>query len=182
MIFLDNILEEIFPKNSHFSRWLIKEARNDHSVYWLYMLLCSYHVTYALQSESTLYSCLKVKEILARSRHEIWSLSDCNWTWTHNQLVHKRTLNHLAKLAKSYLYGAFDCMIVSCHVRVLESIHTLYLSGGQGTLCSKQALFANQLSGFYVMAALTFNGLTRKTIGFKSLRLNCSDNLTVQII
>ena len=27
-------------------------------------------------------------------------LSDCNWTRTHNHLVHKRTLNHLAKLAK----------------------------------------------------------------------------------
>ena len=26
--------------------------------------------------------------------------SDCNGTRTHNQLVHKRTLNHLAKLAK----------------------------------------------------------------------------------
>ena len=25
-------------------------------------------------------------------------LSDCNWTRTHNHLVHKRTLNHLAKL------------------------------------------------------------------------------------
>ena len=28
------------------------------------------------------------------------NLSDCNWTRTHNHLVHKRTLNHLAKLAK----------------------------------------------------------------------------------
>ena len=27
-------------------------------------------------------------------------LSDCNWTRTHNHLVDKRTLNHLAKLAK----------------------------------------------------------------------------------
>ena len=27
-------------------------------------------------------------------------LSDCNWTRTHNHVVHKRTLNHLAKLAK----------------------------------------------------------------------------------
>ena len=27
-------------------------------------------------------------------------LSDCNWTRTHNHLVHKRTLNYLAKLAK----------------------------------------------------------------------------------
>ena len=29
----------------------------------------SYHVTYAFQGESTLYSCLNVKELLARSRH-----------------------------------------------------------------------------------------------------------------
>ena len=27
-------------------------------------------------------------------------LSDCNWTRTHNHLVHKQTLNHLAKMAK----------------------------------------------------------------------------------
>ena len=32
------------------------------------------------------------------SRNEIWSLSDCNWTRTHNDSVHKRTLNHLAKI------------------------------------------------------------------------------------
>ena len=31
----------------------------------------SYHVTYAFQSESTLYSCLNVKELLARNRDEI---------------------------------------------------------------------------------------------------------------
>ena len=42
---------------------------------------------------------LNVKELLVRSRREIWGLSDCNWTWTHNHLVHTRTLNHLAKLA-----------------------------------------------------------------------------------
>ena len=35
------------------------------------MPVCSYHVTYAFQSESTLYSCLNVKEILARNRHDI---------------------------------------------------------------------------------------------------------------
>ena len=33
--------------------------------------VCYYHVTYAFQSESTLYSCLNVKELLARSRREI---------------------------------------------------------------------------------------------------------------
>ena len=60
-------------------------------------------------------------------------LSDCNWTRTQNHLVCKRTLNHLAKLTKwlscvlsTYLYGAFDCISLSCHVRVSEP-------------CSKQA-------------------------------------------
>ena len=62
--------------------------------------VCSYRVTYAFQSESTLYSCLNVKELFARSRREIWSLSEWNGTQTHNHLVCKRTLNHLAKLAK----------------------------------------------------------------------------------
>ena len=47
----------------------------------------SYHVTYAFQSESTLYSCLIVKELFARSRREIWSLSDCSWTRIQKHLV-----------------------------------------------------------------------------------------------
>ena len=99
------------------------------------LTVCSYHVTYAFQSESTLYSCLNVKELLAPSRREIWNLSDLNWIRTYNHLVHKRTLNHLAKLAKwlscvvsTYLYGAFDCMFLSCHVRVSEWIHSEYHS------------------------------------------------------
>ena len=61
--------------------------------------VCFYHVKHAFQGESTLYGCLNVKELLARNRREIWSLSDCNETRTHNHLVRKRTLNHLAKLA-----------------------------------------------------------------------------------
>ena len=35
------------------------------------MTVCSCHATYVFQSESTLYSCLNVKELLARSRREI---------------------------------------------------------------------------------------------------------------
>ena len=35
------------------------------------MSVRSYHVTYAFQSESTLYSCLNVKELLPRNRREI---------------------------------------------------------------------------------------------------------------
>ena len=98
------------------------------------------------ESESTLYSCLNVKELLARSRRHIWRLSHCNGTRTHNHLVRKRTLNHLAKLAKwlsfvvsTYLYGAFDWMFLSCHVRVSAWIHTLQLPECQETPCLKQA-------------------------------------------
>ena len=35
------------------------------------LVVCSCHITYAFQSESTLYVCLNVKELLARSRREI---------------------------------------------------------------------------------------------------------------
>ena len=101
-------------------------------IQYIYIIVCFCHVTYAFESESTLYSCLNVKELLAQSRRKIWRWSDCNWTRTQNHLVLKRTLNHLTKLVKwfscvlsTYLYGAFDCMFLSRHVRVWEWIHTL---------------------------------------------------------
>ena len=53
----------------------------------------------------------------------------CNGTRTHNQLVCKWKLNHLAKLAKwlscvvsIYLCGVVDCMFLSFHICVSESI------------------------------------------------------------
>ena len=46
---------------------------------------------HCLACESTFYSCLNVKEFPAWSRCEIWSLSDCTWTQTHNHLFHKRS-------------------------------------------------------------------------------------------
>ena len=65
---------------------------------------------------------------------EISSLSDCNVTQTYNHLVRKRNFNHLIKLSKSfscvvstYLYGAFECMFLSCHVRISDE-STLYNS------------------------------------------------------
>ena len=76
-----------------------KKERYTHLLWTIFRVACSCHVTCAFQSESTLYSCLNLKELLAWSRREIWSLSDCNWTWTQNHLVRKRTLDHLAKLA-----------------------------------------------------------------------------------
>ena len=83
----------------------------------IHCTVCSYYVTYTFQSESTLYSCLNVKELLGRSRREIWSLSDCNGTRTHNHLVLKRTVNNLAKLAKwlSCIVSTYLCDRVWVH-------------------------------------------------------------------
>ena len=64
-----------------------------------HLIVCSCHVTYAFQSESTLYSYLNVKELLVWSSHHVWRLTDSNGTRTHNHLVCEGTLNHLAKLA-----------------------------------------------------------------------------------
>ena len=96
------------------------------------MTVCSYHVTYAFQSESTHCSCLNVKDLLTQNRRDTWSINDCNGTWIHSHLVCKRTLKHLAKLAKrlscvvsTYLYGAFTCMFLSCNAHVSEWIHTV---------------------------------------------------------
>ena len=67
---------------------LAKLALNYWAVLWIlfctaHLTVCSCHVTYAFQSESTLNSCLNVKEHLARHRREIWSFSDCNWVFVY---------------------------------------------------------------------------------------------------
>ena len=51
-----------------------------------------------LETVHTLYL-LECQETLCLKQFKIGSVSDCNWTQTHNQLVHKRTLNDLVKLA-----------------------------------------------------------------------------------
>ena len=78
---------------------------------------------YAFQSESTL---------AAQNKRHIWSLSDSNEIRNYYQLVRKWTLNHLAKLAErlncvvsTYLYGAFEGMLLSCHGHVSDRIYTL---------------------------------------------------------
>ena len=96
---------------------------------WLYVIIMS-HTSFRVNPHSIV--CLSVKELLVRSRRDIWNFGDSNVIRTHNHLVCKRTFNHLANLAKwlsrvlsTYLYGAFDHMLLSCHVRVSEWIHTL---------------------------------------------------------
>ena len=96
---------------------------------WLYVVFMS-RTNFRVNSHSVVL--LNEKEPLARCRGHIWSLSDSNEIWNHNNLAPKRRLNHLAKPAKwlscvvsTYLCCAFDCMLLSCHVRVSEWIHTL---------------------------------------------------------
>ena len=76
--------------------WAVLRVLNLYSAFNSMFLSC---LTYACQSESTLQSCLNVKELLAWNGCDISSLSDDNGTWTHNHWVCKWTLNHLAKLA-----------------------------------------------------------------------------------
>ena len=87
---------------------------------WLYVIIMS-RTSFRVDLNSIV--SLNVKQILARSRRHIWSLSDSNGIRTHNHLFRKQTLNHLAKPAKwlscvvsTYLHSAFDCMLLSSHV------------------------------------------------------------------
>ena len=91
---------------------------------WLYVIIIS-RTSFRVNPHSIV--CLNVKDLLAQSRCEIWSISDSNGIRTHNHWFSKRTLNHLAKLAKwlscavsTYLYSAFDSMLLLCQVRVSE--------------------------------------------------------------
>ena len=93
------------------------------------LIVSDHHVTYEFKSESTLYVSVNVKEFLPLSWRDIWSLSDCNKTRTHNHLIRKWTFNHLTKqnkwlswVVRTYLYGGFDCMLSSYNVPISEQI------------------------------------------------------------
>ena len=134
--------------NKHSTIW--PNWPNNWAVLWVlictvHLIVCSCHVTYTFQSESTPYICLNVRKILAQNKRDIWSLSVYNGTRTNNHLFGKWTLNHLGKLAKwlshfasSYVCGTFNSMFLSSHVRTSEWNHTLYLPECQRTPCSKQ--------------------------------------------
>ena len=110
---------------------------NDWAALWLlictvHLTVCSYHVAYTFQSESTLYSYLNVKELFDWERQDIWNLSECNVIRTRNHLIRKRRRNHLTKLAKTlscvrstYLKRTFNCTFLLCHVRMSDWINTL---------------------------------------------------------
>ena len=100
LILMSEKFVHLRKRQKHVPRIFFSTRRSN----WIHVTVCSYHVTYAFQSESTHYSCLNVKELLAQSRRENWSLIDCNWTRTHNHLVHKRTLNHSSPVAVTWIH------------------------------------------------------------------------------
>ena len=56
---------------------------------------------YAFQSESTLYNWLKVKELFAWNRRDVWGLSDCNVCRTHTHLIRKWALKPFSQSAQN---------------------------------------------------------------------------------
>ena len=85
---------------------------------------------------------------------EVWklyvkeNLYGYNGTRILKHFVCKQTLNHSVKLAKllscvgsTYLYVAFDCVFLSCHISVLEWIYSLQLPECQEISCPKQARY-----------------------------------------
>ena len=76
---------------------------------------------------------MNVKELLARSRRHMWSLSDSSVIRTHKYLVRKRTLNHLAKLAV-FVYKLSGCGLESrcyhlnsCYIALETSLEEFIL-------------------------------------------------------
>ena len=76
---------------------ILSRYHNEQFLHWLYVIIMP-RTSFRVNLHSVV--CLNVKELLARSRRHIWSLSDSNVIRTYNHLVRKRTLNHLAKLTK----------------------------------------------------------------------------------
>ena len=110
-------------------------------VHWLYLIMSC--TSFRVNSYSIV--CLNIKKLFAQSRPISEGLNDSNGIWTHYHVVHKRTLNHLVKLAKwlscvvsTYLYSA----LTVCYYHVtykFQSESTLYsLPECQGTFCLKQ--------------------------------------------
>ena len=103
-------MKEIFLKkhlrlqNVNREPWYEKVLKKEPNIKWriltfdcmLYVIIMS-HMSFRMIQHSIV--CLNVKGCLARGRCYIWSLSDSNRIRTHNHLVCKQTLNHLAKQA-----------------------------------------------------------------------------------
>ena len=95
---------------------------------WLFVIIMS-HMSFRVNLHSIV-AWMSVKALL--ETHHIWSLSDGSGIQTHNHLVLKWILNHVAKLVKwlscvvtTYLHSAIDCMLLPCHIQVSKWMYTL---------------------------------------------------------
>ena len=95
-----------------------------------------------------------------------------NGTQTHNYLAQERTLNHLPKLAEwlscvvsIYLYGAFDCMFLSCpYFRV--NPHTVVAWMSRNSLLETSMISESYLiSDIYMISSY----LTSKWLQYETL-------------
>ena len=89
---------------------------------------CYYHFTCAIQSESTLFDSLNIKELLALNKHDIWGLSDSNGIQTHIPVSHPEEtwgqrfqlgvfstfLNTLQNFIDLYCFSLFLPLLFSC--------------------------------------------------------------------
>ena len=119
-VFMLSINERIFifVIRSHISDTKGIRTRK-HTVLWagictVHLTVCYYHVTHAFQSDSRPYSCLDVKEILARNKRDIWSLSDSNRIRTPNYLICERTIIDLAKWSVPMIELYCEYLSVRC--------------------------------------------------------------------
>ena len=68
---LDNYDNYFLLRGAVLSHCTKNEEILNGKLHFLSDCICSYHVTHAFQSESKLYSCLNVKELLAQNRRDI---------------------------------------------------------------------------------------------------------------
>ena len=111
----------------------------------VHLIVCYYHVRYKFLSESTLHSCLNVKELLARKRRHIWSLSDSNgirlrtnWLWVHIPLqwlkfqlwrvLSKEFLDIQVTIECRFIQNLGRDMIITYN-QILFPVSGLYFSG-----------------------------------------------------
>ena len=75
---------------------------------WLYAIVMS-RTCFRMSPHSIV--CLNVKELFARNRCDIWSLSGSNGVQTHNHLVRKWKLNHLPSWSNDWaVLWVLTCM------------------------------------------------------------------------
>ena len=90
----------------------------------VHLTVCSYHVTYAFQSESKLNSCVHVKELLAQNRCNIWSLSDWNGIWIPNHLV----INEHSIILPNWPNDWVVLLILICTIHLIACSHHTMLA------------------------------------------------------